>query len=126
MDLFGIGPLEIIFILVIGLLVFGPDKLPQIGRDIGKALRSFKKATSDISAEMSKEMKELEEQGKQADTKKGTLGVAAIEKKLEPAPLKDMKELEEQGKQADTKKGTLGVAAIEKKLDPASPKDINH
>ncbi len=56
MDFFGIGPMEIILILIIGLLIFGPGKLPQIGRDLGKALRSFKKAATDISVEMSKEL----------------------------------------------------------------------
>ena len=70
MDFFGIGPLEIILVLIIGLIIFGPGKLPQIGRDVGKALRSFKKAASDISAEMSREMKELEEkeQDKKSDS----------------------------------------------------------
>jgi len=70
MDFFGIGPLEIILVLIIGLIIFGPGKLPQISRDVGKALRSFKKAASDISAEMSKEMKELEEkeQDKKSDS----------------------------------------------------------
>ena len=65
MDFFGIGPMEIILILVIGLLIFGPDKLPQIGRDLGRTLRSFKKATTDLSAEMSKE---LEEEKKEIDS----------------------------------------------------------
>ena len=65
MDFFGIGPMEIILILIIGLLIFGPEKLPQIGRDLGKTLRSFKKATTDLSAEMSKE---LEEEKKEIDS----------------------------------------------------------
>jgi TatA/E family protein of Tat protein translocase len=68
MDFFGIGPMEIILILVIGLLIFGPDKLPQIGRDLGRTLRSFKKATTDLSAEMSKEMEE-EKKEINSDTK---------------------------------------------------------
>jgi len=58
MDFFGIGPMEIILILIIGLIIFGPGKLPQIGRDLGKALRSFKKAATDLTAEMSKELEE--------------------------------------------------------------------
>jgi TatA/E family protein of Tat protein translocase len=68
MDFFGIGPMEILLILVIGLLIFGPDKLPQIGRDLGRTLRSFKKATTDLSAEMSKEMEE-EKKEINSDTK---------------------------------------------------------
>jgi len=58
MDFFGIGPLEIILILILGLLVFGPGKLPQIGKDLGKTFRSFKKAATDISAQVSKELEE--------------------------------------------------------------------
>ena len=48
MDFFGIGPLEILLILIIGLIVFGPGRLPQIGGDMGGAFRSFKKAASDL------------------------------------------------------------------------------
>ncbi len=36
------GPMELVIILVIVLVVFGPSKIPQIGRDLGKGLRSFK------------------------------------------------------------------------------------
>ncbi len=58
MDFFGIGPMEIILILILGLLVFGPGKLPQIGKDLGKTFRSFKKAATDISVQVSKELEE--------------------------------------------------------------------
>jgi TatA/E family protein of Tat protein translocase len=65
MDFFGIGPMEILLILIVGLLIFGPGKMPQIARDLGKALRSFKKATTDLSAEVSRE---LEEEKKEIDS----------------------------------------------------------
>jgi TatA/E family protein of Tat protein translocase len=68
MDFLGIGPMEIILILIIGLLIFGPEKLPQIGRDLGKTLRSFKKATTDISVEVSREL-EKEKKEINSDTK---------------------------------------------------------
>ena len=68
MDFFGIGPFEILLILIIGLLIFGPDKLPQIGRDLGRTIRSFKKATTDLSAEVSREM-EKEKKEINSDTK---------------------------------------------------------
>ena len=48
--MFGIGVPELVLILIIGLVVFGPGKLPEIGKAIGKSLNEFKKATSDISA----------------------------------------------------------------------------
>jgi len=56
MDIFGLGPMEILLILIIGLLIFGPDKLPKIGRDLGRAFRSFRKASSDLTNEVTKEL----------------------------------------------------------------------
>jgi len=45
---FNIGPTELIVILVIALIVFGPKRLPEIGRTMGKSLRELRKATEDI------------------------------------------------------------------------------
>lgn len=44
--MFGIGIPELILILIVGLVVFGPSKLPEIGRAVGKGLREFKKASN--------------------------------------------------------------------------------
>jgi TatA/E family protein of Tat protein translocase len=41
--MFNLGPLELVAIFVVALLVFGPDKLPEMGRHIGKAVREFRK-----------------------------------------------------------------------------------
>ena len=41
-----LGTGEILIILVVVLLIFGPNKLPQLGDALGKSIRSFKKATS--------------------------------------------------------------------------------
>ena len=43
-----LGPMEILVILVVALIVFGPKKLPEIGKSIGKGMREFKKASSDV------------------------------------------------------------------------------
>lgn len=43
--MFGIGIPELILILIVGLVVFGPSKLPEVGRAVGKGLREFKKAS---------------------------------------------------------------------------------
>jgi sec-independent protein translocase protein TatA len=41
--MFGLGVTELMVILVIALVIFGPSKLPQIGSGLGKAIRDFKK-----------------------------------------------------------------------------------
>lgn len=70
MDFFGIGPLEIILILIVGLLVFGPQKLPQISRDLGKAFRSFKNASANLTAEIEKEANAVKEEVKDIKSEK--------------------------------------------------------
>lgn len=50
-----IGVPELILILVIALMIFGPAKLPEIGRSIGKALREFHKASSELKDSISLE-----------------------------------------------------------------------
>lgn len=45
-----VGPWELILILLIALIVFGPGKLPQAGRAIGEAIREFKKASAGLKA----------------------------------------------------------------------------
>ena len=47
--MFHLGTPEIIVILAVALIVFGPKKLPEIGRSIGKGLRELKKASRDIT-----------------------------------------------------------------------------
>jgi len=44
-----IGPVELIIILVIALIVIGPGRLPDVGAALGKSIREFRKASSDIS-----------------------------------------------------------------------------
>ncbi|NPV54485.1 MAG: twin-arginine translocase TatA/TatE family subunit [Firmicutes bacterium] len=44
----GIGVPELVLILVIALIIFGPGRLPEIGRALGQAIRSFKGAMNDI------------------------------------------------------------------------------
>lgn len=56
MDFLGIGPLELILILILGFLFFGPEKLPGMAAKAGKLYRNFRKATFDISRSISEEL----------------------------------------------------------------------
>ncbi|TMC59600.1 MAG: twin-arginine translocase TatA/TatE family subunit [Chloroflexi bacterium] len=50
--MFDVGIPELILILVVALVVFGPGKLPEIGSSLGKTIREFRKATQGISDEI--------------------------------------------------------------------------
>jgi TatA/E family protein of Tat protein translocase len=52
-----IGLPEMLVILAIALLIFGPKKLPEVGRSIGKAMREFKKSTEEIKARFEDEIR---------------------------------------------------------------------
>src|SRR6185437_7352603 len=58
---------EMIFIFLLALLIFGPKKLPEVGRQLGKALAEFKRASNEFKAQLETEMRnlELEEVAKQ-------------------------------------------------------------
>ncbi|MDR1540449.1 MAG: twin-arginine translocase TatA/TatE family subunit [Clostridiales bacterium] len=53
--MFGLGLPELIVILIIALIVFGPKKLPEAGKTIGKAIRSFKEGLNEIEKSGSEE-----------------------------------------------------------------------
>jgi sec-independent protein translocase protein TatB len=63
---FGIGPSELLVILVIALLVLGPKRLPELARSLGKALGEFRRATSDITTELENARVMLEEETRAA------------------------------------------------------------
>ncbi len=48
-----LGPLEIVVILVVALLVFGPKRLPEVGRQVGGALREIRKVQDNVRSEIS-------------------------------------------------------------------------
>ena len=59
------GPLgmpEMMFIMVLALVLFGPKELPQIGRKVGKAIREFQKASSELKTTFEREMQNLEQE----------------------------------------------------------------
>jgi sec-independent protein translocase protein TatA len=49
---FGLGPMEIGVVLVLGLLLFGPKRLPGLGKSLGEAIKGFKKGINDENDEI--------------------------------------------------------------------------
>jgi TatA/E family protein of Tat protein translocase len=55
-----VGPQEMIVIFLVALVLFGPKKLPELGKTIGKALTEFRRASNDLKATFEREMHNLE------------------------------------------------------------------
>ena len=55
-----VGAPELILIFVVALLVFGPKRLPELGRSVGRALSEFRRATADLKSTLEREMAEAE------------------------------------------------------------------
>jgi TatA/E family protein of Tat protein translocase len=59
--MFNIGLPELLIIVAIALIVFGPNKLPELAKAFGRAMREFRKATEEVKQSFEAETKELEE-----------------------------------------------------------------
>lgn len=73
------GPLgftEILIILVLALLLFGPRRLPELGRAIGKGLTEFRRASNDLRATIEDEVRTLERETSVTDTAPSAPNVA--------------------------------------------------
>jgi len=80
------GP-ELLMILILGLLLFGPRKLPQIGRTVGKAFSEFRRATTDFKMNLEREVEEsgIKEVAQEVDqTVREAKGVVERQLRIEP------------------------------------------
>jgi TatA/E family protein of Tat protein translocase len=59
-----LGVQEMIVIFLVALVLFGPKKLPELGRTLGKALTEFRRASSDLKATFEREMHTLDQENK--------------------------------------------------------------
>jgi twin arginine-targeting protein translocase, TatA/E family len=64
MNIFGVGLPEVTVILILALLIFGPKKLPELGKQLGKTLKSLKKASNEFQNEIDQVMNEEDESPK--------------------------------------------------------------
>ena len=60
MEFLGIGGWEILLILVVAMIVWGPRRIGEVGRTLGKYARNFKKATFDLTSQVTQELEEPE------------------------------------------------------------------
>ena len=80
-----IGMPELIIIFVIALIIFGPRKLPELGRSLGKSIAEFKKASNELKSTLEEEIR-LEEQRSTLEEKKAQSVTAPP---ANPTPLVD-------------------------------------
>jgi sec-independent protein translocase protein TatA len=101
MNIFGIGLPEMAVIMVLALLVFGPKKLPEIGRSLGKTIRSFQNATKEFEEEFKREAEQIEQPPK-----------APMEATLEPQPALSPAEPESIAPDSTTANATVEEAKV--------------
>ncbi|OGU08082.1 MAG: twin arginine-targeting protein translocase TatB [Geobacteraceae bacterium GWC2_58_44] len=105
--MFGIGMPELVIIMVIALIVIGPQKLPDLARSLGKGLAEFKKATDDFKQSINTETKSVEEKEHLA--------------KLAEAKLQAEAEQAKQAGELSEKAETVAQSDEEPKLHAAQP-----
>jgi TatA/E family protein of Tat protein translocase len=57
-----IGVQEMLFIFVLALLIFGPKKLPELGRSLGRGLSEFRRASAELKGSLEREMQNLDQE----------------------------------------------------------------
>lgn len=84
-----IGPAELILIFVVALLVFGPKKLPEIGKSVGKAIREFKRTSEEIKGRIEDEIQASEIKDAARDLRDQVTGIGKEVTGLKDEFLKD-------------------------------------
>jgi|SRR5215471_14832024 len=81
-----IGMPELIIIFVIALIIFGPRKLPELGKSLGKSLAEFKKASNELRNTLEEEIRIEEQKTEAAKTAPSPAAPAAPASSTAPAP----------------------------------------
>jgi sec-independent protein translocase protein TatA len=76
---FGIQPIHIVIIVVVALLIFGPNKLPEMGRSIGKTINEFRNGTKEMTDGLRAEVN--------AGASAGTTSFTAAQSTSHPTPM---------------------------------------
>ena len=83
-----IGMPELIIIFVIALIIFGPRKLPELGRSLGKSLAEFKRASNELKSTLEEEIR-LEEQQQRTDASRAAPGPTVVAPAVETVAAAD-------------------------------------
>src|SRR5918992_3270480 len=78
MNLLGMGPGELLLIAMLGLIVFGPGKLPEIASQVGRAVRDLRRSTSEMTKEFQEAMEPIREMAEFPTEVKGAVGAATV------------------------------------------------
>lgn len=62
--MFGLGMAEVVIILIIAFLLFGPQQLPEVGRQIGRAVKGFKETADDLRKSVEPEINMIQQEVK--------------------------------------------------------------
>jgi sec-independent protein translocase protein TatB len=76
-----------IVVFVIVLVVFGPQKLPELARGLGKLMAEFRKASTDFKSAFEEEMRDLERQAREVERRKAEAAAASPAAQTQPATL---------------------------------------
>ena len=78
---------HMIVVFIIVLVVFGPQKLPELARGLGKLMAEFRKASTDFKSAFEEEMRDLERQAREVERKKAALLASSAASQVQPATL---------------------------------------
>ncbi len=121
---------HLVILFVIALLVFGPEKLPELARTLGKAMAEFRRVTGDVRRVVEDEMRDMELKNREADLRRREAELAAEREKsimppggaattpaeimsgsdVPPPPLEESAEEEEQRRFRASVEGTVPTA----------------
>ncbi len=60
--MFGLQPIHIVLIVLVAILIFGPKKLPEFGKNLGKSIREFKQASKEMSEDFKSAVESKDEE----------------------------------------------------------------
>ena len=108
--MFTLGPIEIAFFLGLVLLLFGPDKIPQLARSIGKATQEYQKALKEVTNSGNTLMSDIKGEG-------DSTGLTTNTSKSSPPSQSSSEQIIDKEKQIKQQAELLGISTAGKTID---------